>query len=197
MWQSRSPGSLQRCQHSEGTPGSTQGQRQHHPKGEVIYRYRCDQHRCNMEYIGGKGRSFGERYKEHLRAPCPILNHFQTIVHNIILENFSIVGRKSQGFTRTIKEAMFIRVNDPPLNRNLGKNQLPHIWVKVLQDMLALHFGKAPTPVPLPHWHYPKLKGGTIIHILLLISMFHMVPLSPNFHLHNPHSILAQFLPQL
>ena len=33
-----------------------------------------------------------------------------------------------------IKEAMYIHVNDPSLNRNLGNYQLPYIWVEVLQD---------------------------------------------------------------
>ena len=74
----------------------------------------------------------------NISGPPLIFNHFQTTGNNITLDNFSIVGRESQGFTRTFKEAMFIRVNDPPLNRNLGKYQLPDIWDKVLQDMPAL-----------------------------------------------------------
>ena len=48
------------------------------------------------------------------------------------LDNFSIVGREDQSMARNIKEAMLIRVNDPPLNRNIGKYQLPHIWDEVL-----------------------------------------------------------------
>ena len=41
--------------------------------GGVIYRYRCDQPECIMEFIGDTGRNFGKRYKEHLRAPSPSL----------------------------------------------------------------------------------------------------------------------------
>ena len=33
---------------------------------------------------------------------------------------------------RTIKEALYIRVNDPSLNRNVGKYHLPHVWDEVL-----------------------------------------------------------------
>ena len=99
-----------------------------------------------MEYLWETGRSFGEKYQKHLRAPSPILDHFQTSGHNITLDNFSIVGMESQYFTRPIKEAMFIRVNDPPLNRNLGKYQLPHIWDEVLQDILALCLQYTPNP---------------------------------------------------
>ena len=38
---------------------------------------------------------------------------------------FTIVDREAEGLTRNIKEAMYIKVNDPSLNRNLGKFQIP------------------------------------------------------------------------
>ena len=47
-------------------------------KRGVIYRYRCDQPECTMEYIEDTGRNFVERYKEYLRTPSPIFAHFQT-----------------------------------------------------------------------------------------------------------------------
>ena len=52
--------------------------------------------------------------------------------HNINIENFSIVGREDQNLKRAIKEALFIGVNNPSLNRNVGKFHLPHIWDEVL-----------------------------------------------------------------
>ena len=33
---------------------------------------------------------------------------------------------------RNIKESIFIRINNPTLNRNIGKFNLPHIWDRVL-----------------------------------------------------------------
>ena len=39
---------------------------------------------------------------------------------------------------RTIKEAMYIRVNNATLNRNIGKYNLPHIWDRVLFTILQL-----------------------------------------------------------
>ena len=50
----------------------------------------------------------------------------------VSLENFSIVGREEQNVMRAIKEALYIRVNNPSLNRNIGKYHLPHIWGEVL-----------------------------------------------------------------
>ena len=81
-----------------------------------------------MEYTGWTGRNLGGRYKEYFRDLSSILDWFQSI--DTTLGNFSIVGSEPQGFTRTIKEAMFIRVNNQPLNRNLGKYQLTHILMK-------------------------------------------------------------------
>ena len=52
--------------------------------------------------------------------------------HEVSLDIFSIVGRNDQSLTRTIRKAMLIRVNDPSLNRNIGKYQLSHIWDEVL-----------------------------------------------------------------
>ena len=39
---------------------------------------------------------------------------------------------------RNIKESIFIRVNNPTLNRNIGKFNLPHIWDRVLLNTPGL-----------------------------------------------------------
>ena len=36
------------------------------------------------------------------------------------------------GQARTIKESIYIRVNNPTLNQNIGKYNLNHIWDRVL-----------------------------------------------------------------
>ena len=99
----------------------------------IIYKYKYPHINCTEEYIGKSGRTFGDRYEEHLKAPSPIYLHTTTTGHSVSPDCFSIVSRESQGLTRNIKEAMYIRVNDPSLNRNLGKFQLPHVWDQVLQ----------------------------------------------------------------
>ena len=37
------------------------------------------------------------------------------------------LAREEHGLARNIKESIFIRVNNPTLNRNIGKFNLPHI----------------------------------------------------------------------
>ena len=77
-------------------------------------------------------RTFGERFKEHLKPTSPIYDHSDITGHNVTINNFTIVGREDMNVMRTIKEALYIRVNDPSLNRNVGKYHLPHVWDEVL-----------------------------------------------------------------
>ena len=107
-------------------------------KSGVIYRFKCDRVDCDDEYIGESARNFEERLKEHLKAPSPIYDHHNTSGHDVTTDNFSILGREDQNLTRTIKEALFIRANNPSLNRNIGKYHLPHIWDEVLLNISEL-----------------------------------------------------------
>ena len=101
-------------------------------KSGIIYRCKCNRVDCDDEYIGESSRTFGERYKEHLKAPSPIYDHHNIRGHETSIENFSIVGREDQNLIRAIKEAIYIRVNNPSLNKNISKYHLPHIWDEVL-----------------------------------------------------------------
>ena len=98
----------------------------------------CDRLECNEEYIGESARTFGERFKEHLKPPSPIYDHSNTTGHTTTMENFSIVGREDQNLIRLIKESVYIRVSNPSLNRNIGKYHLPHIWDEVLLNSTEL-----------------------------------------------------------
>ena len=104
----------------------------------VIYRYHCDRVDCDEEYIGESSRTFWERFKEHLKSPSPIYDHSNISGHKVTINNFEIVGREDLNQMRTIKEAIYIRVNDPSLNRNVGKYHLPHVWDEVLANIPEL-----------------------------------------------------------
>ena len=69
-------------------------------KSGVIYRYRCGKVDCEDEYIGESGRTFGERFREHMRAPSPIIDHQNIPGHEVSLANFSIVGREDNSVAR-------------------------------------------------------------------------------------------------
>ena len=52
---------------------------------------------------------------------------------------FQIIGREGHNLARNIKESIFIRVNNPTLNNNIGKINLPHIWDRVLFNTKGLN----------------------------------------------------------
>ena len=102
-----------------------------------------------------------ERLKEHLRATSPIYDHANTTGLHTRVDNFTVVGREVYDITRTIKEAMYIKVNDPSLNINTGKFHLSHIRDEVLFNTPASTLSN-----PLPHSSCPLYLALRMVHIL-------------------------------
>ena len=111
-------------------------------KSSIIYSYCCGEIGCDEEYVGESGRTFGERFKEHLKTPSPICHHQNISGHITSMDNFKILDREENNMARTIQEAMFIRVNNPTLNKNIGKYNLPHIWDRILLTTPELKLNK-------------------------------------------------------
>ena len=65
----------------------------------------------------------------------------------IVLTNILV---EDHGQARTIKESIFIRVNNPTLNRNIGKYNLNHIRDRVLLITPGLQIGSSQN---VPHIH--------------------------------------------
>ena len=107
-------------------------------KSGAIYWFQCGDLTFDDEYTGETSRTFGERFKEHLKDPSPIHHHSNHIGHPTSQNNFHIIGREGYGLARNIKESIFIRANNPTLNRNIGKFNLPHIWDRVLLNTPGL-----------------------------------------------------------
>ena len=98
--------------------------------------------------------------------------------------NFNIICKEVHSYSWTIKEAMFICVNDRTLKRNLGKYQLLHVWDNILQasPMLQLKPSSLPSstnPLPyqyitptLAHTQPPYLQTPTpdVGHVVFLVS---------------------------
>ena len=108
----------------------------------AIYWYQCGDLACDEEYIGETSRTFGERYKEHLKAPTAIHHHSSQTGHPTNHNNFQIIGREGHNLARNIKESIYFRVNNPTLNNNIGKFNLSHIWDRVLLNTKGLTLNK-------------------------------------------------------
>ena len=49
-----------------------------------------------------------------------------------------MIGREDQDLSRLTKEAIYIRVNNPTLNRNIDRFNLSHTWDRVLFSTLTI-----------------------------------------------------------
>ena len=71
-------------------------------KSGAIYWYKCGDLGCDDEYIGETSRTFGERYKEHLKAPSANQHHSSLTGQSTNHNNFQIIGR-GHNLVRNIK----------------------------------------------------------------------------------------------
>ena len=78
-------------------------------KSGAIHWFQCGDLTCNDEYIGETPRTYGERFKEHLKEPSPIHNHSINTGHPTTQHNFQIIGREGHSTARTIKESLWNR----------------------------------------------------------------------------------------
>ena len=100
---------------------------------------------------------------------------------------------------RLIKEAIYIRVNSPSLNKNIGKYHLPHIWDEVLNNITELKINyKDPVVIlfatlaitsanhsTIPsYWPLHLPSGNNICHITHQ-WLFHLPPMANNISHQN------------
>ena len=109
---------------------------------------------------------------------------------------FTLVDRESQGVTRKIKEAMYICVNDPSLNRNLGNTNSHTYGMKFYRT--HHHSSSNNMALPPPTWATPQVYhtttgGHAKLHLVLShvgvpsISPFPFLqyPMLPKHPLHS------------
>ena len=74
---------------------------------------------------------------------------------------FTIVDREVHGITRTIKEAIFIHINDPSLNMTWGNTSYPTSGIKLFRTLNHFTLGdQGPLP-PLIGSTHPSPKSHT------------------------------------
>ena len=93
-------------------PGSHKNKNPMENRSGAIYWFQCEELACGEEYIGETSRTFGERFKEHLKEPSHIHNHSCISGHTTTQDNFQVIGMEGHGIARIIKESIYRRVNN-------------------------------------------------------------------------------------
>ena len=76
--------------------------------------------------------TLGEKMQRTSKTSPSLHTHIQQTGHTIEDNSFNIIGKEDWGQARTIKDSIYIRVNNPNLNQNIGKYNLSHILDRVL-----------------------------------------------------------------
>ena len=123
-------------------------------KTDIICHWKCPANNCTAEYIGETSKALKERVSDHSnQTTSAIRNHHISTKHpKAELKDFTIIDRESNNLHHQAKEALYICVKDPSLNRNIGKVRIPSVFNKLL---------KPPRQIELPHSSLPPHKGDT------------------------------------
>ena len=97
---------------------------------------------CPDSYIGETERTLKTRFLEHCRPSntnSEISRHLHKDCpgHSVNIQNAKILDREPRWFERGVKEAIYIRAEQPSLNKDGGRHQLPHIWDRLIKDQLG------------------------------------------------------------
>ena len=92
---------------------------------------------CQESYIGETERSLRTRFLEHKR-PSSVSSevsqhiHIESPDHKVDLEQTLVLDREPRYFERGVKEAIYIKANQPSLNRDGGRYKLPSVYDTII-----------------------------------------------------------------
>ena len=89
-------------------------------KSVVIYSYQCGDIACSEEYIGKTSRTLGRGTGNTLNNPVLSMHTYNKQDTTPQATISTSLGGRGRGMVRTIKEAIYLRVNNPTLNTNIG-----------------------------------------------------------------------------
>jgi hypothetical protein len=116
-----------------------------HPKDKLdkertvgpVYHITCED--CSANYIGESERSLKARFQEHQRPSSTTSEvsrhiHQDHPDHTVKIENTKVLAVEPRWFERGVKEAIYIKLNRPTLNRDSGRHYLPAVWTNLLRN---------------------------------------------------------------
>ena len=100
----------------------------------IRYQGQTQRGQCTESYVGETERSLKTRFLEHRRPSSTSSEvsqhiHIESPDHHVELEEVKILDREQRYFETGVKEAIYIRVNQPSLNKDGGRYKLPRVYI--------------------------------------------------------------------
>ena len=100
---------------------------------------------CNACYIGETSRPLSERFEEHKKKDqSAFRQHISESGHkppDLASRSVKVIDKEQHMDKRRLLEAMYIKVNNPSLNANVGKYDIPPIYSDIMKEngQLSIH----------------------------------------------------------
>ena len=112
------------------------------PKGHqsgIVYDVQCaDNYNCTDCYIGETSQPLRKRLQQHTlgSSVSAVFDHLKASGHKADLEEVKIMDRETRWFERGVKEAIWVRAENPSLNRHGGvRIKLSHAWDRTIRTL--------------------------------------------------------------
>ena len=101
---------------------------------DVVYQWTCPEEKCSSSYIGESSRCLDSWVKEQNNSSTTaIFQHSITHIHpKADISQFTIIDQDRKQVSREAREAKHIRKNNPALNLNIVKMNIPKIFNQIL-----------------------------------------------------------------
>ena len=171
-----------------------------------IYSIHCqgqtNRGQCEEFYIGETERSLKARFLEHRRPSSTSSEvsqhiHIESPGHKIDLEKVKILDREPRWFERGVKEAIYIRINQPTLNKDGGRYKLPNVYDPVLTSLPKVsnsrELGHSADESCSSNW---KFQVHKFIVLWSKVKFIHLdlLPTQMNFHYKGGISFIYLFI---
>ena len=138
-------------------PYNTLRQKLVHPKDKtpkdkqnnIVYGFRCQDNGCEETCIGETKQTLGKHMYQHRRASTSgcgdsaVYSHLNSANHSFDNKDVIILDRESRWFERGVKEALYVKCEQPSLNKG-GRGRGP--TVQLLRRSLNVSRVRRPRP---------------------------------------------------
>ena len=120
----------------------------------IMCHWKCPAYNCKADYMGETNTSLKERVSDdrNQTTSATRIQHTSTNHPKEDLKDFTIIDRDSNTLHHQARETLHTHIKDLSLNRNIGKDRIPSVFIKLL---------KPHTQLEEPHSFMHPPKGDT------------------------------------
>ena len=136
-----------------------------HKQSNIVYGFQCKEDTCEETYIGETKQPLHKRMYQHRRPSSSGINdssiyaHLKASQHSFEDKDIIILDKEHKWFERGVKEAIYVRRENPSLNRGGGlRHNLPKTYdaaIRKISKRLSSRDNSTPSRIIEPEEDHP------------------------------------------